>query len=64
MPAEVLGLIAASVVAAVVVTAVLTRRQVRGTLRRQLDVAADDDLGRVVREMRGEAAAAREDSAR
>ena len=64
MPAEVLGLIAAGIVAAVVVTVLLTRRQVTGRLRRQLDVAADDDLGRVVREMRGEAAAAREDSAR
>ena len=64
MPAEVLGLIAAGIVAAVVVTVLLTRRQVTGRLHRQLDVAADDDLGRVVREMRGEAAAAREDSAR
>jgi len=64
VPAEVLGLIAAGIVAAVVVTVLLTRRQVTGRLHRQLDVAADDDLGRVVREMRGEAAAAREDSAR
>jgi two-component system phosphate regulon sensor histidine kinase PhoR len=64
VPAEVLGLIAAGIVAAVVVTVLLTRRQVTGRLRNQLDVAADDDLGRVVREMRGDAAAAREDAAR
>ncbi|MDQ3408277.1 MAG: cell wall metabolism sensor histidine kinase WalK [Chloroflexota bacterium] len=64
MPAEILVLIAVGVVAAVVLTASLTRRRVRDTVRRELGGAPGEDLGRATRDLRTEAAAARADAAR
>ena len=64
MPAEVLLLTALGLAAAVVVTARLARRRVTGTLRRELGAAPGDDFGRVIRELRSDAAEARTDSTR
>jgi len=64
MPVEILLLTALGLAVAVVVTARLARRRVTGTLRRELGAAPGDDFGRVIRELRSDAAEARTDSTR